>query len=152
MIKISLLFSIVLLFIIFYQLWFFLQVMLSPIVWQLMEQATLDRFGANDTWLPTRQLEWYLQCTDSWVFLILPQPLPPPHDPYASKLNSCKVYDGFIFYQCMRDKKKRGGTCKRRVMGRNFSRTGFDSVMNQYHYWIPWSPKGHPDVSPSPTC
>ena len=113
------------------------QPMLSPIVWQPMEQATDSgleqtvlriihgyRPDSSNAIYDAKIAEFFEYCHSLY-----------PHDPFATILNSYKVYR-FIFYQCMRSQKKRGGTHERRVTGRNFSRTDFDSVMSHYNAWF----------------
>jgi hypothetical protein len=54
-----------------------------------------------------------------------------PNDPYAKVLSQYKVYR-FMFYQCFRDQKKRGGSKETRASGNNFVRANYDEVMAKY--------------------
>ena len=54
-----------------------------------------------------------------------------PNDPYAKVLSQYKVYR-FMFYQCFRDQKKRGGSRETRASGNNFVRANYDEVMAKY--------------------
>jgi hypothetical protein len=54
-----------------------------------------------------------------------------PSDSYARVLSQYKVYR-FIFYQCFRDQKKRGGKKEDRANGTKFDRSDYNSVMDRY--------------------
>jgi len=58
-----------------------------------------------------------------------------PNDPFRNNLESIKVWN-FMFYQCMRPKRKQGGARKRADGVDAFVRSDYDSVMAAYKAWF----------------
>jgi hypothetical protein len=67
-----------------------------------------------------------------------------PNDQFKNNLEGIRVFN-FMFYQCMRSKRKRGGERNRADGVDTFVRSDYDEVMASYKTWFDDQSDGPPE-------